>query len=130
MSDTEPHPSIHEIRRDNLLTLLVEFTAARLAQGEPSKGVEVMFAEHLGVSRVTLSHMKGIRNISDKMAEQIEKKTAHEPGWLDHPRTNVAPSPGLQAFLALAGSVWQAGNAAERRRLMRMAKGGFVETYL
>jgi hypothetical protein len=99
-------------------------------QVQPSKGVEFMFAEHIGVSRITFSHMKSSRNISDKMASQIETKTSHEARWLDQPRESVMPSPGLQAFLALAGSAWQSGNAAERRRLMQMAKGGFKLTRL
>ena len=130
MPDSESSSSIHQIRRDNLRTLLIEFSAARLAQGVPSKGVEVLFAEHIGVSRITLSHMKSSRNISDKMAAQIEARTNRESGWLDQPRENAASSPGLQAFLVMVGGIWQSGNAAERRRLMRMAKGGFQATHL
>lgn len=127
MHETEKPPSIHETRRNNLSLLLREFTTSRLAQGEPAKGIEAVFAEHLGISRITLSLLKSSRNISDKVAEQFEFRAAKPPRWLDARHTGTVPSPAQLKFVELCQSAWQNSDAKGRRRLMQAARHGFKD---
>ena len=125
MPDQTSGTSIHEIRRANLFLLLREFSEKQIALGAAAKGIESAFAHHINVSQVTLSHLKTSRNISDKVAAQIEVRGGREPGWLSIAHELDTVTPAQQAFEALAVSAWKGGNAKERRRLMQLAKSGF-----
>ena len=120
--------SIHVIRRTNLLTLLRVFSEQRIAAGDSAKGIEGAFAAHIGVSAVTLSHLKTRRNVSDKMALQIESACAKAPGWLgwlSGARRDSLSGPAELFFLDRARVAWRQGNAKEKRRLMKLAKNDF-----
>ena len=125
MADQTSGTSIHEIRRANLFLLLREFAEKQIALGAAAKGIESAFAHHINVSRVTLSHLKTSRNISDKVAAQIEVLAGLEHGWLSVAHELDTVTPAQQAFVAFAVKAWQGGNAKERRRLMQLAKSGF-----
>ena len=125
MPEQELDHSTHQIRRSNLLVLLREFTELKLSQGHPAKGIEGQFADHVGVSPVTLSHIKASRNISDKLANQLEAQMRKSAGWLSAPNRDLSPTQAQIAFVELAVRAWQACNASERRALMRLARQGF-----
>lgn len=122
MPEQNTPPSMHETRRGNLTLLLREFSASRLAQGDPAKGIEALFADHLGVSQVTLSHLKSSRNISDKVARQIEARSDKPSGWLDTSRSEATVSPAQVKFIELCHSAWQNSDAKGRRKLMQAAR--------
>ena len=117
---------MHQTRRDNLQLLLRAFSEKEIAKGSSAKGLEGAFAAHIGVTAITLSHIKRSRNISDKVASQIESACAMERGWISTPHGELAPSAAQQQFEHLARIAWQAGNAKARRGLMRLAKNGFL----
>ena len=125
MPDKPTGTSTHETRRANLFLLLRDFTEKQIALGAAAKGIESAFAHHINVSQVTLSHLKTSRNISDKVAAQIEVLAGLEHGWLSVAHDPDTVTPAQQAFEALAVRAWQGGNAKERRRLMQLAKSGF-----
>ncbi|MHB1201199.1 MAG: hypothetical protein ACYCZ6_16920, partial [Polaromonas sp.] len=97
----------HQVRRGNLYLLLREFTEEQIALGVPAKGIEGAFALYIGVSAVTLSHIKGRRNISDKLAHQIEANAGKENGWMDSAQSGPLPTPAETAFLAFAQNAWR-----------------------
>jgi hypothetical protein len=124
---TEPSvtTNLHQVRRDNLHLLLREFTEEQLALGATAKGIEGSFALQLEISAVTLSHIKSSRNISDKVARQVEKRTGKVAGWLDRPNEIHAPTQAESHFLELARQAWRATDAPGRRQLLKLARAGF-----
>lgn len=118
--------SLHQTRRDNLQLLLREFSEKEIGNGATAKGLEGAFAGHIGITAITLSHIKRNRNISDKLASQIESACGVEPDWMSVPHGELAPSTAQQQFEYLARKAWQGGNAKARRELMRLAKNGFL----
>lgn len=127
MTESTGQISLHQLRRDNVQLLLLQFTEAHLAQGHQAKGVEGLFAEHIGISRVSLSHIKtNFRNITDKIARQVEVRAGKAVGWLDSPQTVHTPTSAETHFLELAQAAWRSTNAAGRRQLLKMARSGFL----
>ena len=126
MSSPTDSSSIHQTRRDNLQLLLREFSEKEIVRGSTAKGLEGAFAAHIGITAITLSHIKRNRNISDKLAMQIESACCVEHGWMSVLHGELAPTSAQQQFESLARKAWQGGNAKTRRELMRLAKNGFV----
>ena len=124
-SPTDPS-SLHQTRRDNLQLLLRAFSEKEIVGGSTAKGLEGAFAAHIGITAITLSHIKRSRNISDKVASQIESACGVEHGWMSVPHGELAPTSAQQQFEYLARAAWQGGNAKARRELMRLAKSGFL----
>lgn len=124
-SATSTTPDIHTTRKENLLGLLHEFSQRALAVGKPAKGLEVQFAQLLNISPSTLSQLKKSRNISDKVATQIEYHTGKDPGWLDAPHSIDVVTDAESTFLDLAKKAWKGADAKEKRRLMQMARQAF-----
>lgn len=118
-------PNVHITRRENLLQLLHEFTRKEYALGKPAKGMEVRFAVLLQLAPSLLSQYKKDRNISNKVAAQIECHAAKEPGWLDQPHEIEVATDAEMAFLDLAKAAWKQASARERRRLMLLARRAF-----
>jgi hypothetical protein len=118
--------SMHQTRRDNLQLLLRAFSEKEIVKGSTAKGLEGAFAAHIGVTAITLSHLKRSRNISDKVASQVESACSIERGWMSEPHGELTPSAAQQQFENLARMAWQAGNAKAKRDLMRLAKNGFI----
>jgi hypothetical protein len=116
-------PNITVIRRNNALALFQEYAAARIAAGEPAKGIEQAFAAQLEVSPSMWSQIKSSRPISDKLARQIENHTQRPSGWLDAEHGTQAPSAAEERFVALARSAWRAANAEKKRELLRAVRG-------
>jgi hypothetical protein len=105
--------------------LLRDFSEKEIGNGATAKGLEGAFAAHIGITAITLSHIKRSRNISDKLAAQIEAACGVTHGWMSVPHGELAPTSAQQHFESLARKAWQAGNAKARRELMRLAKNGF-----
>lgn len=122
MPDAKHTTDLHRIRKENLHLLLRDFSETQLANGVPAKGIEGAFAAHLGISAVTLSHMKSARNISDKMAGQLETRCLKSIGWMDEASADIVPSTAELYFLELARSAWRSTNAQGRRQLLKTAK--------
>jgi hypothetical protein len=113
-------PTVH--RRHNVLALFQRHAGERMRLGEPPKGLEQAFAQHLQISPSMWSQIKGSRPIGDKLARQIEAACGQEPGWLDRPHASAAPTAAEAQFLALALEAWRATNADGRRRMRRWLK--------
>jgi hypothetical protein len=124
---SDSHSDPHTTRRANLLLLLREFTEAQLALGIPAKGIEQSFAQHLGLSTSRLSQFKSSRNLSDKVARQIETLVDKPQGWLDTAQSPQQSTPAEEVFVAAARAAWRATNAKGRRQLMRLADGQFLK---
>lgn len=113
-------------RRENLYRLLREFTEQQLAQGVPAKGIEQAFAARVEMSPSTLSQLKSSRNISDKVAAQMEKHAGKPPGWMDRPQDDLSVTPAEAAFIKLAQDAWRMTDAKGRRAMMQFANNGFI----
>ncbi len=114
-------------RRRNAHTLFQAYAEEMIAKGAQPKGLELGFAERLGVSAVTWSHAKsGRRPIGDKLARQIESHCGKEVGWLDEEREAEGLSQAEQAFLALALKAWRVTNSAGRKALREVLKKASV----
>ena len=116
-------PNITVIRRQNALALFQEYAAARIAAGEPAKGMEQAFAAELEISPSMWSQIKSSRPISDKLARQIESHVKRPPGWLDSEHGAASPSAAEERFIDLARAAWRAANAQKKRELMRAMRG-------
>ena len=124
MPTAQDKPEPHTTRRANLLVLLREYTEAQLALGLPAKGIEQMFARHLELSTSRLSQFKSSRNLSDKVARQIEALMHKPQGWLDAAQAAHQSTAAEEAFVAAARAAWRATNAKGRRQLMHSLAGG------
>lgn len=116
-------PNITVIRRHNALALFQEYAAAKIAAGEPAKGMEQAFAAELEISPSMWSQIKSSRPISDKLARQIESHMKRPSGWLDAEHGAQASSPAEDRFIELARSAWRAANAERKRELLRAVRG-------
>lgn len=118
--------NISDARRRNLLLLLHQFTEQQVARGVPAKGIVRAFADQINVSAVTLSQLKSDRNVSDKVARQIEALSGKEAFWMDVPHEDQVATPAEEAFIALARAAWRATDAKGRRAMLGLAKKGFI----
>lgn len=116
-------PNITVIRRDNAQALFQEYAAAKIAAGEPAKGLEQAFAAELEISPSMWSQIKSSRPISDKLARQIESHMKRPPGWLDAEHGAPVSSPAEERFIELARTAWRAANAEKKRELLRLVRG-------
>lgn len=115
-------PNITIIRRQNALALFQEYAAARIAAGEPAKGLEQAFAAQLEISPSMWSQVKASRPISDKLARQMESHTKKPQGWLDEPHGGHQPDAAEERFVELARAAWRAANAPGKRELARLMR--------
>ena len=115
-------PNITVIRRNNALALFQEYAAAKIAAGEPAKGMEQAFAAELEMSPSMWSQIKSSRPISDKLARQIESHTQKPAGWLDEPHGTSQPDAAEDRFVEVARAAWRAANAQGKRELMRQMR--------
>jgi hypothetical protein len=115
-------PNTTVIRRHNALALFQQYAAARIAAGEPAKGLEQAFAAQLEISPSMWSQIKSSRPISGKLARQIESHARQASGWLDAPHGAAPPDPAQQRFLELARAAWSASNAQAKRELTRLLR--------
>lgn len=116
-------PNITVIRRHNALALFQEYAAAKIAAGEPAKGMEQAFAAELQISPSMWSQIKSSRPISDKLARQIESHTKRPAGWLDESHGPEQPDAAEERFVELARAAWRASNTQAKRDLMRLLHG-------
>lgn len=122
-------PTIHELRRANAVSLFQEFASAQIAAGASVKGLEQEFAELLAIAPSMWSQIKGSRNISDKLARQIEARTKNPSGWLDQAhQADPQPSAAEENFLAVARQAWRHGDAKTRRELLRLVREAAKDT--
>lgn len=112
-------PNLTVTRRNNALALFQEYAAARIAAGEPAKGMEQAFASELEISPSMWSQIKSSRPISDKLARQIESHTRRPAGWLDADHGVATPTAAEERFIEAARAAWRAANAQRKRELMR-----------
>jgi hypothetical protein len=110
------------MRRHNALALFQDYAGARIAAGEPAKGLEQAFAAQLQISPSMWSQIKSSRPISDKLARQIESHVKRPPGWLDAPHGAAPPDPAQERFVELARAAWRGANAQGKRELVRLLR--------
>jgi len=69
------------------------------------------------------SQVKANRNISNKLARQIEGCMKREKGWLDQEHFGGAlPTKAEQHFLESARRAWRSADAEGRRELLRFLR--------
>lgn len=115
-------PNITITRRQNALALFQEYAAARIAAGEPAKGLEQAFAAQLEISPSMWSQVKASRPISDKLARQVENHMKKPAGWLDEPHGAQQPDAAEERFVELARAAWRAANAQGKRELKQLLR--------
>lgn len=122
--------SITQIRRRNLLLQLNAFTHSHVDSGDEG-GAATAFAEKLGIHKSLLSKLKGEgpsgREISDKMARQIEASLSLPYGWMDEIQDNAPATAAEISLMELALQASRATNAKGRtdlRRLLRAIAAG------
>lgn len=121
-------PDTTVIRRQNVLALFQDYAAARIAAGEPAKGMEQAFAAQLEISPSMWSQVKAGRPISDKLARQVESHTGKPSGWLDEQHGTAQPDPAEDRFLALARQAWRSSNARGKRELAHWLRERLAST--
>lgn len=113
----------HTVRRQNALSLFQQFAEERIAAGDQPKGLEIAFAEKVGVSGATWSMAKsGSRPIGDKLARQFEHRCVLPAGWMDEERAPQGLSQAEQQFLASALAAYRGTNSDGRRQLRQLIK--------
>ena len=134
--DSPAPPNISDIRRRNLHALFERFSRLDLSQrssaldtdSAPAGGPSERFSRAIGIHLTQLSHIRGPRSISDKLARQIEANLRAAPtswtdivsGWMDQPRDLAALTPVENHVLELALSAYRALKAADKRQLLKL----------
>jgi hypothetical protein len=116
--------SISQTRRRNLLLQLNLYAHEEINEGRQAS-ISTSFAESIGVHKSLLSKLRGegnaARDISDKMARQIESHLKLEPGWMDHDHQEAPVTSAEASYLELALAAYRATNAQGRSRLRKQA---------
>ena len=115
-------PNITVIRRHNALALFQEYASAKIAAGEPAKGMEQAFAAQLEISPSMWSQIKSSRPISDKLARQVESHTRKPAGWLDEPHGAEPTGAAEERFVELARRAWRSANAQVKRQMAKQLR--------
>ena len=76
--------SAHQIRRERLEQLLEEFATGQSEFGLPESGRYTRFAEKVGTSAKSFSHVRlGRRNVGDALARRLEAAFGKPKNWMD-----------------------------------------------
>ena len=110
------------LRRRNLLMQMSLYSQREIAEGRT--GSALAFAELVQIHPSLLSKLRGgsgdsTRDVSDKLARQIEARLGLDTGWLDVEHQDAPPTAAEAAIMQLALSAYQAGDARGRRELRR-----------
>jgi len=113
--------SLSTIRRNNALILFGEFVAEQAVQGVKPIGMAEMFAKKLQISASMWTQIRSEttqRNISDKLARQIEAACGRPAKWMDEPQSaEPEVDHGEARFLELARQAYRSQNARGKRAL-------------
>ncbi|WP_157103384.1 hypothetical protein [Variovorax sp. WDL1] len=113
--------SLPAIRRNNTLVLFGEFVAEQALQGVKPLGMAELFAKKLQISASMWTQIrseKTQRNISDKLARQIETACGKPAKWLDEDQTTEPEvDHGEERFIELARLAYRSQNARGKRAL-------------
>lgn len=128
-----PHPSLHVIRRTNLLSLYSGFLvdSAQSSQAQPSNATDKAFSEKLAIANTSFSSYKtGARVIGDRVARQIEPLLGLPTGWMDqeHSEQTATPTEDVQLarFLKLAARAFKRSDRTTRKRLEEILHGALA----
>lgn len=114
-------------RRRNLLMQLALFSQLEIAVGRT--GSAASFAERVGIHQSLLSKLRGAspgsdtRDLSDKLARQIEARLGLKAGWLDEGRDEAPMTSGEASFVEIALRAYRNVDAKTRRELRRHMLG-------
>jgi hypothetical protein len=113
--------SLSIIRRNNALILFGEFIAEQALQGVKPLGMAEMFAKKLQISASMWTQIRSEttqRNISDKLARQIETACGRPAKWMDAPQSAEPEiDHGEERFIELARAAYRSQNARGKRAL-------------
>jgi hypothetical protein len=109
-------------RRQNAIALHRRFLERAIAAGQPTKGLDKLFAESLQISASMWSQIKSSRPISEALARQIESHCSVEAGWLDEPREHETPDACEERFIQSAREAWRSSTAKQKRELAKLLK--------
>lgn len=117
------------VRRENLRALYREFRVQRVGSAEAPRGLDGEFASTIDVALSTLSAIRGegktVRNIGDKLARQIERRLALDPGWLDAPHAQPEERSAAEESFIEAARVWyRTASSKDRREMVRRFRRG------
>lgn len=120
-TESTPPTATPQARRRNFLLQLALHSQTEIAAGR--SGSDAGFAERIGVHPSMLPKLKGSahgrdsRDISDKLARQIESRLGLEPGWLDAEHSDAPLTSAEASFVELALRVYRGAGAKKRREL-------------
>lgn len=125
-----PSPSLHVIRRTNLLFLYSAFLvdSAQTSPAQPTNATDKAFAGKLAIANTSFSSYKtGARVIGDRVARQIEPLLGLNTGWLDreHAQQQAAiPAEDVQLarFLKLAARAFKRSDSSGRKILEQFCR--------
>jgi len=114
--------SLSTIRRNNVLILFGEFVAEQAVQGVKPLGMAELFAKKLQISASMWTQIRSEttqRNISDKLARQIETACGKPQRWMDEEQSTTEPEVdhGEERFIELARIAYRSQNARGKRAL-------------
>lgn len=117
-------PSLHIIRRTNLLSLYSAFLieSAQASPALATNATDKAFAEKLAIANTSFSSYKtGARVIGDRVARQIEPRLGLPTGWMDkeHSQQVAQTSEEVQLarFLKLATRAFKRADDGARKHL-------------
>jgi plasmid maintenance system antidote protein VapI len=110
--------STHQIRRERLEQLLAAFAHDPSEVGLPELGRYARFAEKVGTSAKSFSHVRnGRRNIGSDLARRLESAFGRPRNWMDTPDLEISASARTEMQEVLA------------QLLLRAAEIDAVETH-
>ena len=113
--------SLSAIRRHNVLILFGEFVYEQSVKGVQPLGLAEEFAKKLQVSKSMWTQIRSDRtqrNISDKLARQIETACGKPAKWMDEPQSaEPGVDHGEERFIELARMAYRSQNARGKRTL-------------
>lgn len=117
-------PSLHIVRRTNLLSLYSAFLieSAQAAPALSTNATDKAFAEKLAIANTSFSSYKtGARVVGDRVARQIEPRLGLPTGWMDKEHTlqveHTSEEVLLARFLKLATRAFKRADEGARKRL-------------
>ena len=117
-------PSIHVIRRSNLLALYTRYLveSAQKDPAQASNNTDTAFANSMNLAKSSFaSYKSGSRVMGERVARQIESLLKLSNGWMDEDRSDALEQKDevaeLAKFIKLATRAFKRADKASRRSM-------------
>lgn len=109
---------LHATRRRNLLDEFQRFASQAVVDGLPHSGLELRFAQVVGITSVQFSrHKGGHLVIGDRLARRFEGRLQKPVGWLDEQHASDGMTPEESTQVADILALYRRMNRTRRRQL-------------